>query len=302
MLPFPDACMKWTGCHKVKFSCSPAAACMPAPTSPQVPRNPLLKRAAGSQRGSWKCSSFLIPVRGGGGQCKVEGCGGHRAACTTTSGTPHRATQAKMQEAFSFRLHAATLHAGMSTCLRPALRTGTLKGNCCPPPICSLFPISFPIFLYIGFILTFKWKQAFTHLFKATHPSIWFILYIITYCPAVSQFLNVSAVDGWWRWCMKQKQSQSCKDFERLRITKNIVLTKHRHRHQEAVTSSNLALPLRSHLLICCSCTNDLCVLRVQRKQPSTKTILIFHHLKRHFSDEVIKIGSNALERTRLST
>lgn len=190
---------------------------------------------------------------------------------------PHHGTLCHAgQDAGSFLLPppllqvpTAPICAGMSTCLCPALWTGTVKGNCGPPPICSLFPISFPVFLYVRYILIFKWKQVFTHLFKATCPSIWFILYIITYCPAVSQFLNVWAVDGCWRWCMKQKQSQSSKGFERLRITKNVVLTQHRHIHREAVTSSNLALPLRSHLLICCSCTNDLCVLRVQRKQPS---------------------------------
>lgn len=38
------------------------------------------------------------------------------------------------------------------------------------PPVCSLFPISFPVFLYVAFILIFKWKQVFPQLFKATCP------------------------------------------------------------------------------------------------------------------------------------
>lgn len=44
------------------------------------------------------------------------------------------------------------------------------KDKCYIPPACSLFPISFPVFLYVVFILIFKWKQVFTQLFKATRP------------------------------------------------------------------------------------------------------------------------------------
>lgn len=44
------------------------------------------------------------------------------------------------------------------------------KDKCYIPPVCSLFPISFPVFLYVVFILIFKWKQVFTQLFKATRP------------------------------------------------------------------------------------------------------------------------------------
>lgn len=64
---------------------------------------------------------------------------------------------------------AATIRAGTGMCLRPILWTGTVKGSYSPPLTCSLFPISF--LLYVRFILIFKRKQSFTYLRQLALPS-----------------------------------------------------------------------------------------------------------------------------------
>lgn len=108
---------------------------------------------------------FTSPVHNPALLSEVQGCGESRASHAATSSTPplHSTARHTMR-------HGPTCRKTFPSTSAAAGPRG--KGKCYISPVCSLFPISFPIFLSVVFILIFKWKQVFTQLFKATRLNL----------------------------------------------------------------------------------------------------------------------------------
>lgn len=114
MLPFPHACMKWTCCHKVN---STAPQQQPACLFLHCCKHHVThsSREQLAWRGDAESAlSFSSQCMTGADLHEVVGCGGRRAACTTTSGSPPMARGLK--------------------CTKSSPSTSTGAGPCCYYP------------------------------------------------------------------------------------------------------------------------------------------------------------------------